>query len=295
MSLKKLKKKSKEDWILDGFIYIFAIIILFITVYPFYYVLVLSFNEGMDATMGGIYWFARKFTLENYTQFFKDLTWLKALLITVLRTVIGTTLGVVFTTLVAYALSFKDLVGRKYYMTVVIFCMYFSGGIIPYYMVLKSIGLLDSFAVYVIPGMLSLFYITIGRTFFESIPSSLRESAKMDGASELTVFARIIAPISKPFMATLALFVGVGHWNNWYDTTFFVKNADLRTLPYLLMVVINQSTTSGDAQASLYASTTTSLSIQMAAMVVAVAPIICVYPFLQKYFVTGMMVGAVKE
>ena len=152
-------------------------------------------------------------------------------------------------------------------------------------------------AVWRVPGMLNLFYITIGRTFFEGIPDSLRESAKIDGASELRIFARIIMPISKPFMATLALFVGVGHWNNWYDSTFFVKTKTLRTLPYLMMEIINQfqSTASDTVAAAHRSSGTTSLSVQLAAMVISVVPIIFIYPFLQKYFVTGMMVGAVKE
>ena len=213
------------------------------------------------------------------------------------RTVLGTALGVLFTTLVAYGISFKDLIGRKAYMTFIIISMYFSGGIIPYYTLLRELHLIDTFWVYVVPGMLNLFYITIGRTFFEGIPDSLRESAKIDGASELRIFARIIMPISKPFMATLALFVGVGHWNNWYDSTFFVKTKTLRTLPYLMMEIINQfqSTASDTVAAAHRSSGTTSLSVQLAAMVISVVPIIFIYPFLQKYFVTGMMVGAVKE
>ena len=291
------KKRSREDWIIDGIIYVVSILILFLTVYPFYYVFMLSFNEGVDASLGGIYWFPRKFTLSNYTGFFDDMKWVRALLVSVLRTGIGTVLGVGFTALVAYAFSFKNLVGRKVYMTFVIICMYFSGGIIPYYAVLRSLHLIDSFAVYVIPGMLSLFYVAIGRTFFEDIPPSLRESAKIDGAGELKIFAKIILPISKPFLATVALFVGVGHWNNWYDSTFFIKDKTLRTLPYLLMEVINQfkTTSSNMHVASLRATTTTSLSVQLSAMVVSVLPIIFTYPFLQKYFVNGMMVGAVKE
>lgn len=290
------RKRCREDYFLDGTIYIVSILILFTMLYPFYYVLMLSFNEGVDASLGGIYWFPRKFTFVNYTKFFNDIKWLRALLISFLRTIIGTLLGVSFTTLVAYALSFNDLVGRKIYMTFIIICMYFSGGIIPYYTLLRGLHLIDSFAVYVIPGMLNLFYITIGKSFFEDIPPSLRESAKIDGAGEFKIFARIIAPISKPFMATLALFVGVGHWNNWYDSTFFIKTKTLRTLPYLMMEIINQFQTVNDVNAAAHqVSGTTSLSIQLAAMVVSVVPIIFIYPFLQKYFVSGMMVGAVKE
>lgn len=224
-------KKSKQDIILDFFIYTFSLIILFLTIYPFFYVIILSFNEGVDASFGGIYWWPRKFTLENYAKFFNDLKWLKGIGITVLRTVIGTVLGVLFTTLVSYACSFKDLIGRKYYMIFIIICMYFSGGIIPYYAVLRSLHLIDTFGVYVIPGMLNLFFIMIGRGFFEGIPASLRESAKIDGATEFTIFKKIILPISKPFVATLALFIGVGHWNNWYVIEILVdvvsKNGSL--------------------------------------------------------------------
>ncbi|MFR8469689.1 carbohydrate ABC transporter permease [Eisenbergiella tayi] len=294
---RKKMRKSKEDWILDIIIYTLAVVILFITVYPFYYVFMLSFNEGLDASLGGIYWLPRKFTLTNYSKFFTDWKWVRGLGVTVARTVIGTFLGVLFTTLVAYGISFKDLIGRKAYMTFIIICMYFSGGIIPYYTLLRGLHLIDTFWVYIVPGMLNLFYITIGRTFFEGIPDSLRESAKIDGASELRIFAKIIMPISKPFMATLALFIGVAHWNNWYDSTFFVKTKTLRTLPYLMMEIINQfQTNAADLNAAAHQSTgTTSLSVQMAAMVISVVPIIFIYPFLQKYFVTGMMVGAVKE
>lgn len=281
---------------MDAVIYVVSMAVLFITVYPFYYVFVISFNEGVDASLGGIYWIPRTFTLDNYAQFFNDAKWLTALFVSAARTLVGTLLGVFFTTLVAYGLSFQNLVGRKWYMTFVIVCMYFSGGIIPYYTVLRALHLIDTFWVYVIPGMLNLFYITIGRTFFEGIPMSLRESAKIDGASEFKIFRSIIMPISKPFMATLALFVGVGHWNNWYDSTFFVKTKSLRTMPYLLMEVINQSQTASDLNAAAHqAGTTTSLSVQLAAMVVSVVPILFIYPFLQRYFVSGMIVGAVKE
>lgn len=294
---KRKIKKSKQDRILDIIIYIFAFFVLFITIYPFYYVMILSFNEGMDANMGGIYWLPRKFTLDNYAKFFRDLTWLRAAAVTIGRTGLGTICTVLFTAVVAYGMSFKDLVGRKSYMKYFIVCMYFSGGIIPYYMLLKTLGLLNSFWVYIIPSMLSIFYITIGRGFYEGIPASLRESALIDGASELQIFVRIIVPISKPFLATLALFTSVGHWNNWYDSTFFVKDQDLVTLPYKMLAVINTNTvTANDMNAAGHAaSTTTSISVQLAALVISVVPIICVYPFLQKYFVTGLMIGAVKE
>ncbi len=213
-----------------------------------------------------------------------------------LRTVAGTLTGVLFTTLVSYGLSFRNLVGRKWYMVLVIVCMYFSGGIIPYYMVLKTLHLIDTFWVYIVPGAMNLFFVTVGMSFFDGIPPSLRESAKIDGAGELRIFSNIILPISKPFLATLALFVGVGHWNNWYDSAFFIRSKELRTLSYLMIEVINTNQETGNKTAAAFQSaSTTSLSVQLTAMVISVVPIMCVYPFLQKYFVGGMMIGAVKE
>lgn len=246
--------------------------------------------------MGGIYWLPRKFTMENYSKFFDDPKWVAGFLVSVARTVTGTVIGVLFTTLVSYGLSFRELMGRRGYMIFVVICMYFSGGIIPYYMVVRTLHLIDTFWVYIIPGALNLFFVTVGLSFFDGIPPSLRESAKIDGAGELRIFASIILPISKPFLATLALFIGVGQWNNWYDSAFFTKSKALRTLSYLMMEVINTNQRTNDLVASAHqSSTTTSLSVQLAAMIISIVPIVCVYPFLQKYFVSGMMIGAVKE
>lgn len=293
--IRKWLHKNTEDKIFDLVIYSFCALVLFATIYPFYYILIISFNEGIDASLGGIYWLPRKLTLENYEKFFSDVKWLKGLFTTMLRTLVGTMLGVLFTTLVAYGLSFRDLVGRKFYMTLIIISMYFSGGIIPYYTLLKGLHLVNTFAVYVIPGALNTFFLLVGLSFFQDIPPSLRESAKIDGAGELKIFRKIILPISKPFIATCILFVGVGHWNNWYDTAFFVRDKNLATLSYLMMQVINSTqVTATSAQHGANTATTT-ISIQAAAMMVSTLPIICIYPFLQKYFVTGMMVGSVKE
>lgn len=289
------RKRSAEDWIIDGIVYLFCLFVLFITVYPFWYILVISFNVGTDTTRGGIYFWPRMFTLENYGNFFTDLKWIKGLGMTVSRTLTGTLIGVLFTSLVAYGMSFKELKNRKFYMTMILISMYFSGGIIPYYTLLRELHLLNSFAVYVIPGALNTFFILVALSFFEEIPGSLRESAKIDGAGELKIFRKIILPVSKPFLATLVLFIGVGHWNNWYDSAFFIRSKELRTLSYLMMEVINKSLVSASSAGHSSTTETTSLSLQSAAMMVATLPIICVYPFLQKYFIKGMMVGSVKE
>lgn len=292
-------KKSKQDVVIDVVIYTVMAIVVFATLYPFYLAMVLSLNEGLDAQSGGIYLWPRRFTLENYTSLFKDDAWLRAFFVTLGRTVLGTFLTVTFTAIVSYGLSHKELVFRKFYFGMFIFAMYFSGGVIPYYLTLKGLHLLNSFAVYIIPGCLSLFYVLVATSFFQDIPSELAESARLDGAGELTIFFKLVVPISMPLLATVAIFTSVGHWNSWYESAFFVQDKDLRTMAYLMMAVINQSSTKNlsgvSAQMAASNSATTTLSIQLAAMMVSVLPILCVYPFFQRYFVTGLTVGAVKS
>lgn len=298
VKIRRRKIRTLEDKILDTIIYVVLTFVLFITMYPFYYVLIMSFNEGVDAMRGGIYFFPRVFTLENYASFLRDPQWISALLVTAVRTVTGTVLTVLLTCLVAYGLSFSELVNRKFYMVLIIISMYFSGGLIPYYVVLKNLGLINHFSVYIIPGMLNLFFILVAISFFKEIPKELRESCLLDGANEIQVFFRMVLPISTALIATMSLFVGVGHWNAWFDSAFFVPtNKSIRTLGYILVTVINKSQTSGSvnaAAAGQMTTTATNMSIQMTAMIIAVGPIICAYPFLQRYFVKGMMIGSVK-
>lgn len=295
----KHKRRNREDRIFDLVNHFLLILIAFITLYPFYYILILSLNEGNDAVLGGIYLFPRAFTLENYMEFFTDASWLNALWITFARTVSGTLIGVLFTCMVSYALSRTDLIGRKVYIKLVIFAMYFSGGIIPSYILLKGLGLVNTFYVYIIPGALNMFFVLVGISFFQGVPGELIESAYLDGASEGKTFLEIVLPISMPLIATMTLFIAVGHWNSWIDSAYYIQDNQLRTLAYKMREVINQSMTptTTDSMTLQYASNhakTTTTSLQMAAMIVSVAPILCVYPFLQKYFTQGMMLGAVK-
>ncbi|MBA2937224.1 carbohydrate ABC transporter permease [Paenibacillus sp. CGMCC 1.16610] len=281
---------------MDSFIYAILFIIMLTMFYPFYYVLIASFNKGSDSLLGGVYLWPRSFTLENYRMFMEDPKWFRAFLVTIARTLLGTALGLLLTSLVAYGLSHRDLLFSKVYFTVIIFAMYFSGGLIPYYVVLRSIGLLNSFGVYIIPSMLSTFFLLIAISFFREIPGELKESAHIDGAGEFVIFFRIILPVSTPLLATMGLFMGVGQWNSWLDSAYFVQSENIRTLAFRMMEVINKSNAPMDAIAAANSASAgvTSFSLQVTAMIVSIVPIICVYPFLQKYFVSGIMLGSVK-
>jgi len=290
------RKRTTEDRVLDSLNYVALALIGLCTFYPFYYILILSFNQGTDTAFGGIYLWPRAFTLDNYTYIFNDGKWSSAFVVTLARTVVGAGLTVLFTCLVAYGLSQKGLLFSRFYFIFFIVAMNFSGGLITYYVLLKGLGLLNTFGVYVIPSMLNLFFLMVAISFFREIPAEIGESARIDGAKELQIFFTIILPVSLPLIATMALFMGAGQWNSWLDSAYFVQNDDLRTMSYRMIQIINQSMIPTDNASGQYAAMrqVTGFSVQVTAMVISVAPIVCVYPFLQKYFVKGIMLGSVK-
>jgi len=250
--------------------------------------------------MGGIYWWPRKFSLENYLTVFADSSVLQAFKITVGKTLLGTAINVFFTAMVAYPLSKSNLIGRKYYMAMGTITMFFAGGMIPTFILFKQLHLLNNFLVYIIPAAFNFFNLLIFINFFREIPASLEESAKIDGAGDWKIFMRIILPLSKPVLATIALFAGVGQWNDYWGGLMYMTNRvdlePIQTYLYRMVAQVQSSQVAGSISASnITASDTTSTSIKLAAMVITTLPICCVYPFLQKYFVKGMMVGAVKE
>ena len=273
--------------------------VLFATLYPFYYCIVLSFNDGRDAMKGFIFLFPREFTLDNYKTALSDNLVLNSFAVTTLRTLAGTLASVFFNAMVAYALTKKELKLRKIYISIGLFSMYFSGGMIPTYLLIKQLGMIDKFAVYIIPTLSYFFNILIYMAFFRDIPASLVESAKIDGANEFYIFIRIIIPVSTAVIATIALFYGVYHWNSWYEPYIYVSNPKLQTLPALLVKMINQSLAeelvrNSGRSAMSFNFGIPSNSVRLATMVIATAPIMAVYPFLQKYFVKGIMIGSVK-
>lgn len=288
-----------EEKIFDIINTIFMLLICFLCLYPIWYVIVNSFNDANDAMLGGIYWWPRQFSLKNYRAVFEDSRVLQAFKITVLKTVIGTICNVLFTAMVAYPLSKTQLVGRKFYMAVGTITMFFSGGLIPTFLLFKKMSLINNFLVYIIPAAFNFFNLIIFVNFFQEIPSALEESAKIDGANDWTIFGRIILPLSKPVLATIALFAGVGQWNDYFGGLMYMTNRTdlepIQTYLYRLVAQVQSSQMAGSIASNITASDTTSTSIKLAAMVITTVPICCVYPFLQKYFVKGMMIGAVKE
>jgi putative aldouronate transport system permease protein len=298
-----LLKLSFGDRVMSAIIHIFLLLLAFVTFYPFWNALVISFNSGMDTVLGGVTFWPRDFTLENYRVVFQDSRILNGFAISILRTVIGTILSVLLTAIFAYGLSKKELIGRNYYMIFCIITMFFSGGLIPTFLLIRELGLLNSFWVMVIPGLISVWNMIIFRTFFQGLPAGLEESAKIDGCGYWGVFFRIILPLSGPVIATLGLFTAVGHWNDWFLPSIYISDQSLFPVQTMLQQILNSNIMSeqmaqldSSAQAHLtQMKMVTTKSLSMATMMVATIPIILVYPFVQKYFVKGVLVGSLKE
>ncbi|OBZ09468.1 MULTISPECIES: carbohydrate ABC transporter permease [Bacillales] len=293
--------KAKNDFLFMSVVYIFIIAVFIVTFYPFWNIFIISLNSAEDTLRGNLYLWPRDFSLASYKQILSDSEIWLAIKVTVLRTVIGTPLAVVVISMLAFSLSKRELVGNRFWSLYFVFTMYFGGGLIPYYMVLKSLHLIDSFMVFILPSMMNVFYMIIVRTFMQQLPQELDESAKIDGANYLQIFFKIILPLTTPVLATIGMFTAIMHWNSWFDSYVFTYNPDLKTLQAVLVKILNQYQTSamvGDAQQAADATKRLAVSpdtIRMAATMVATLPIIMVYPFLQKYFVKGMTLGAVKS
>jgi len=299
-----VRRKSiriNADFWFDLIIYIVLITICIVTLYPFLNVLALSFNESGDTVRGGIHIWPRKFTLRNYETVFQYKNLITAFINSALRTVIGTGLGLVFTSMSAFVLSRKDFMFRKSATVLFTITMYVSGGLIPGYLLIRHLGLFNNFLVYIIPGIVWVYCIILMRTYMDSLSFSLQESAMIDGASDLTIFTRVILPLCLPSLATVALFYAVGHWNSWFDAYLYTsRKPNLTLLQFELQkIILDTAASSGYAGASSEemknrALQVTPKSIQMAITIIVITPIMLVYPFIQKFFIKGMTVGSVK-
>ncbi|HHX62939.1 MAG TPA: carbohydrate ABC transporter permease [Epulopiscium sp.] len=295
-NIKIKRKKTKEEIALQVFITIFLTLVLVICVYPFWNIFIISINDATDAIRGGIYFLPRKLSLASYKDILTRPTFLSGIRVTVLRTLIGTPLSVVVTTALAYVISRKELLGKKQITLFFIFTMYFGGGLVPYYMVLKNVGLLNNFWVFILPNLVNVYNMILVKQYIENMPDEIFESAKIDGANDLIIFIKLVLPLSKPIIMTVALFVAITHWNSWFDAYLFTSSQSLKTLQSILVEILNQYQTAGANQAANQAvKTVTPDSIRMAATMVATIPIIMLYPFIQKYFIKGIMLGSVKS
>ena len=277
------------------------ILLCFITLYPVLNTVAYSFNDGLDAVKGGIGLIPRKFSTEAYTELLQDPAVYKAFGISASKTIITTLTNLFFTSMLAYALSRREYVLRGFITTVMVLTMYVNAGLIPNYLLISRwLGLRNTYLVYIIPTMFSCFNMIVIRTYIQGLPEALVESARIDGAGDLRTFFQIILPLCLPVMATVALFVAVGAWNSWFDTYLYNGGKkDLYSLQYLLkmkLATTQSASNSANATADALAqqSKVTPVVVRSAISVISAVPILIVYPFLQKYFVTGMALGAVK-
>ncbi|MFW2489200.1 carbohydrate ABC transporter permease [Clostridium chromiireducens] len=296
-----LKKRSKSDIIFDSIIGIFMVIFVIVTLYPILNTLAVSFNDGIDTVRGGIYLWPRVFSMKNYQTVFNNQNLMQGAFISVSRTVIATVLNVFLSAMLAYILSRKEFIFRKQMSIFYVITMYVSGGMIPIYVLMKTLHLTNNYLVYILPGLVYVFNMIVIRTFINGLPDSLVESAKIDGAGEFRIFIQIILPLCKPVLATVALFVAVDQWNSWFDAMIYnSQSIKLTTLQYELMKLLSSAMQQGSGAGAIDAAKNagtmvTPKSIRAAATIVTALPIVCLYPFLQRYFVTGLTIGGVKE
>ncbi|MDL2233492.1 carbohydrate ABC transporter permease [Ruminococcaceae bacterium OttesenSCG-928-L11] len=290
-------RQTKTEKAATGVFYLFIIGLCIITLYPFIYVFCYSISDGAAAAATVITVYPVGPTLENYTAVFNDKNLVNAFIVSVSRTVLGTLCTLFVTMLAAYALSKPNLVAKKFIMWFFMITMYFNAGMLPNFVLMTKLNLLNNFLVYLLPVMFSTYYMIIFKSFFEQIPSSLLESAVLDGASEFVVFTQIVIPSSTAVIATIALFAGVWQWNAYFDGILYVSEPSLQPLQTLMYRILQGEqafSLSQIAAAEQGARRVTSEGIKMSMLIVSTVPILCVYPFLQKYFVKGIMLGAVK-
>ena len=298
-----VKKQKTSIWdklfVLCNFLFMIAFVI--ITLYPVLNTLAISFNEGIDAVRGGIHLWPRKFTWKNYQTVLEIQNILVGAKITVARTVLGTALALVTNALLAYVISRKRFLFKAELSLFWVITMYVNGGLIPVFILYRNLHLTGTFWVYIIPGTISAWNMLVLRTYMLGLPDSLEESAQLDGAGYWTIFIKIISPLCKPVYATIVLFVAVGHWNSWFDAMLYNRmKSEYTTLQYelmkLLSSVMQQSGSAANASAAGAANATvTPVTVRSAATIATMLPIIMLYPFLQRYFVTGLTIGGVKE
>ena len=291
-----LKRISKGEAVFNVVNYIILAICVLITLLPFAMILAKSLSDSAAIESGMVFLWPVGFNTKAYKNLIADGQLLRSMRNTIFITIIGTALNMIFTTTAAYSLSKKRLLGGKFIMKMMTFTMIFSGGTIPHFIVVKSLGLMDSYGALWLPGLIAVYNLIVMRTFFEQLPDSLEEAAKIDGANDLVVFFRIVLPLSLATLATITLFYAVAWWNEYFNGMIYISTSNKMPLQVKLRQMIatvgQVQLTEGDGESAK--EKLAKDSVQAAAMVISTVPILCIYPFLQKHFVKGVMVGAVK-
>ncbi|MBR3736948.1 MAG: carbohydrate ABC transporter permease [Lachnospiraceae bacterium] len=299
MTENKHNKTKTSDTIFHVVNAIIMVMICVVTLYPVLNTLALSFNDGVDAVRGGVHLIPRMFTWTNYSTVLNQKNITHGALISVIRTIVGTLLALAANALLAFVVAQKKFVFRSQLSLFWVITMYVNGGMIPILLLFQKLKLTNSFWVYVIPAMVGGFNMLVLRTYMEGLPDSLQEAAEIDGAGFMTIFLKVISPLCKPVYATIALFVAVGQWNSWFDTMLYNRMAtEYTTLQYELMKLLSSVTSlkgNTGTTAPGQGVNITPLSVRSAATILTMAPIVLLYPFLQRYFVTGLTIGGVKE
>ncbi|MEZ0536471.1 carbohydrate ABC transporter permease [Caldicellulosiruptoraceae bacterium PP1] len=294
----RTKKKNIEDKLFDLISYLFLILFALIILYPLYLIVVASVSDPNMVSNGQVWYFPKGFTLEGYKRIFEDNSILLGYMNTIIYAGLGAIISVAMTVSGAYPLSRKDFYGKNFFMAIFVFTMFFGGGLIPTYLLVKSLGMLDTVWAMVIPGAVSVWNLIITRTFFQTnIPEELREAAFIDGCSDFRYFIKIILPLSKPIISVLALFVIVGQWNGYFDALIYLSNEK----KYPLQLVLRNILIQAEPQLGMMIDVDTLAAklkvrelIKYSAIIVSSVPLLVIYPFIQKYFVKGVMIGSIK-
>lgn len=295
-SKKNVKIKQSCSYMIFTFINtIIMIFICFITLYPFLYLVAQSFSSESAIIQGKITIFPIGFNVETYKAVLEKGDFIFSYKNTVVYSVVGTILSLIFSSCLAYPLSKKEIAGNKIITKFIIFTMYFGGGLIPNYVLMTKLNLIDNMAGFLIPSLISTYYVILMKSFFSETPKDILEAAELDGLSPIGTFIKIVIPLSMPIIATMILFNAVGYWNNWYNAFLYLDKKSLWPVAYYLKTIITGAQSSTDPGQAAAEKIQISANIKSCSMVLMALPIICVYPFISKYYVKGMMIGGVKE
>lgn len=289
-------KKTFGEKVFDAFVYLLLTLLMIATFYPLYYIFVASLSSVSEIAKHGTFMlFPKGFTLETYKAVFQNEMILTGLRNTIFYVILGTAINMILTIFAAYGLSRKWLKGRKIIMFGIVFTMFFSGGLIPSFMVVQNLGLYNTIWALLLPGAMSAWNLIMMRTYFMGLPISLEESARIDGANDFQILFRVILPTAKPILAVMVLFYAVGHWNSWFSASIYLQNRELYPLQLILREILIQGRVADFGGNSANVTHQVAKNLKYATIIVSTIPILLVYPFIQKYFVKGVMLGSLKE